>query len=372
MSALLDALRSRRVIVLCGTGGVGKTTVSAALAVRLAHEGRRVIVLTIDPARRLADALGIDGRANTLVDVPLPTDVAGAGRLSAMMLDARATFDEVVSRFAPDPVTRQKILDNPYYQRAAGALSGSHEYMAMEKLLELCRDHRFDVVVLDTPPTRNALDFLLAPARLLAVLDGGALKWLQQTSGFSATQAGLRLFGRGREALFSVFERLTGAEVVRGIAEFVSAFSALLDGFGRRAAEARTLLEGTDAAFILVAAPNRGALSEALIFREQLRGQGLPFLGFVVNRMPPEEGQLAEIPRTPEALGLRGPGDDPAWTACAEAALLCWRARVREASMARQHVANLRERCGDSVIYHLIPEAEAPPSSVSELLQVPL
>lgn len=369
MTSLLEHIAARRVVVLCGTGGVGKTTISASIAVQMARAGRSVLVLTIDPARRLAGALGIEGKLNELVEVDLE---GGAGTLAAMMLDARRTFDEVVTRFAPSAATRDRILGNPFYQRAAGALSGAHEYMAMEKLLEVHRSGRYDLIVLDTPPTRHALDFLLAPDRLLAVLDGGALRWLAQGGGFSATRAGMRLFGKGREALFSVFERLTGTEVVTALSEFVSSFAELFEGFAERARAARTLLEGPDSAFLLVAAPNRLALNEALVFREELQRRRLPFAGFVINRMPPEQGIWQELPRRPEQLGLVAPHGDADWARCAEEALTCWRNRVREAATARQHVQNLRARCGNHLLYHAVPESETPPASVGELAAVPL
>ena len=267
---LHDALANREVIVVCGTGGVGKTTVSAALAVAAARGGRRVLVMTIDPARRLASSLGIDGAFNeaTAIDLsalpgeqgPLPEGAA----LHAMMLDAKSTWDGVVNRFAANAESRDRILGNHYYQRAAGSLAGSQEYMAMEKLLEVVRSERYDLVVLDTPPTRNALDFLEAPERMMAILQESIIKWIAPSSGrFSASRAGALLFGRGQQAMFSMFERFVGENVLRGISEFISSFSGLLDGMRSRAAEVMALLRSERAAFVLVASPSRIALSEA-------------------------------------------------------------------------------------------------------------
>jgi anion-transporting ArsA/GET3 family ATPase len=291
---------------------------------------------------------------------PVPVDITGldaapGGSLAALMLDARATFDAVVERFARDPATRDRILGNPYYQRASASLSGSHEYMAMEKLLEVSGGADWDLVVLDTPPTRNALDFLDAPRRLVDVLDAGALRWLGQDDGWSPARAGLRLFGRGREALFSIFERFTGSEVVLGIAEFVGAFAGLLDGFRARAADVLEMLRNDDTGFLLVAAPNRVALSEALYFHDRLRGSGVRFRGFVVNRGRP--GLSAEVPRTPWEAGF-APDGDPARVRTLLAAWQVHRAAARQAAVDHHHIEALRAHCGPEMPYLEIPDQE--------------
>lgn len=365
--SLLGVLSGHRILVVCGTGGVGKTTISAALGLAAALEGRRVLVMTIDPARRLADALGVRARLNEPAPVELQTVPGGkpGGELWALMLDARATFDGVIGRFARDPATRDRILQNGFYQRASATLSGSHEYMAMEKLFEVSRSGRWDLIVLDTPPTRNALDFLDAPRRLVDVLDGGALRWLSQGTGFSAARAGLRLFGRGKEALFAVFERFTGKEVVAGLSEFVTAFSSLMDGFRARAADVLEMLREPDTGFLLVAAPNRVALSEALYFHDRLRGSGIHFRGFLVNRVR-EGGELHEVAKTPWEAGFPE-GDDEVRRQTLLAAWQVHRKRARQAIVDRHHIDALRAHCGTGVPYLEIPDQEGDLTTLATL-----
>ena len=310
---LQAVLASRKVIVVCGTGGVGKTTASASLALAAAWSGRRVLVMTIDPARRLATSLGIDEKLNE----PTPIDISelaedgkvlpqGAA-LDALMLDAKATWDGVVHRFAPNAESRDRILNNRYYQRAAGSLAGSQEYMAMEKLLEVVRSDRYDLVVLDTPPTRNALDFLEAPDRMMAILQESIIKWIApSTGGFSAARAGALLFGRGQQAMFSMFERFVGSDVLKGISEFISSFSGLIDGMRSRASEVMTLLRSEQAAFVLVASPSRVALSEALFFHDRLVESDIPVCGLIVNRVRGDAQDFqANPPETAWEAGFR-------------------------------------------------------------------
>ncbi|MCK6526049.1 AAA family ATPase [Myxococcota bacterium] len=357
-----ELLAGKSVLVCCGTGGVGKTTVSAALALLAARSGRRALVLTVDPARRLADSLGVRSELHEATRIPIPGEVAPGGELWAMMLDPKRTFDGLVERFAPSAEARRRILANHYYQRASESLSGSQEYMAMEKLLEVATDGRFDLVVLDTPPTRNALDFLDAPRRLLAALEEGALKWLMMPR-FSAARAGLRVFGQGGAKLFSFFEGLTGSEVVAGISEFVSSFSTLLEGFRGRAADVQSLLRSPSSAFVMVASPTRLSLSEAVYFHDRLREGGLPLGAFVINRVRPRPASGA-LPETPWAAGLprrppEGVDADPdAWGAMLSQTWEHLREEIRGAEIDRQNVRLLRRRCGDDVPYLLLPELD--------------
>jgi len=356
-------IAASRVLVVCGTGGVGKTTIAAALALQGARVGRRTLVLTVDPARRLADALGMKGDLAAPTRIPVPGDVAPGGELWAMMLDPKRTFDGLVERFASDAETRRRILHNHYYQKASESLSGSQEYMAMEKLLEVALDGDWDLVVLDTPPSRNALDFLEAPRRLLAVLEEGALKWLI-TPGFSAARAGLRLFGQGGARLFSFFERFTGGEVIAGISEFVTAFATLLDGFRGRAADVEKLLREPGSAFVMVASPSRLSLAEAVYFHDRLREAALPLGGFVINRIRPLPAG-GPPPADPGAAGIPGrppPGtrvEPAAWSRVTTRAVDLLVAQARGARIDRENVALLRARCGESVPYALLPEQDA-------------
>jgi anion-transporting ArsA/GET3 family ATPase len=258
---------------------VGKTTVSAALALRLAEAGRRVAVLTIDPARRLADSLGLGLVGNE----PVRVNINGSGSLWAIMLDARRTFDELVERHAPDPQSARRVLDNRYYQFAASRLGGSHEYMAMERLLELQRSGLYDVVVLDTPPTRHALDFLKAPQRMRGLMDQSVLRWLVAP----AKEGGWRALELGTDAAGRVLRRLLGGSTIGEIADFFEAFRGLGEGMGRRSEEVQALLRGPRCRFLLVTSPAPTARSEALFFLSFLQEQGLPFGGFLVNRVAP-------------------------------------------------------------------------------------
>jgi len=364
---LAGIVKDHAVVVVCGTGGVGKTTVSASLALGAALQGRKVLVMTIDPAKRLADSLGIEGKLNEATPIDLATlgDVPeGAGSLHAMMLDAKGTWDETVRRFAKSPETRDRIFANTYYQRASESLSGSQEYMAMEKLLETHEVGGYDLIVLDTPPTRNALDFLEAPDRLMAVLEEGVLGWLipRQRGRFSPVSAGLRLFGKGREAMFNVLERFMGGEVIRGIADFVGAFSELLDGFRSRAGDVMKLLRSEDTAFLMVASPNRIALSEALYFHDRLAEADIPFRGFVINRVRPSAaaangGELAGLPEDATAVGFTKTGD-PTRDAVVDAVWTNHRLRTRWALVDRHHMGALAAHCGDGVPYVEVPELE--------------
>lgn len=371
--SLAEVVTDHRVLVVCGTGGVGKTTVSASLALSAALSGRKALVMTIDPARRLADSLGVSATLNeaTEIDVeavlglPLPE----GGSLHAMMLDAKVTFDGMVGRFAKDPDTRDRILANEYYQRASESLGGSQEYMAMEKLREVVVSSDYDLVVLDTPPTRNALDFLEAPDRLLSMLHEGALSWLFRPRGkkFSSSRAGRAIFGRGQQAMFGIFERFTGMEVVQGISEFVSAFSGLLDGMGARAGEVMELLKGDTSAFVLVASPNRIALSEALYFYDRLSDAEIPFRGFVINRVRPSSATGA-VPTSPVEAGFERGGED--WNDAVDAVWAAFRRRARQAAVDRHHIDALKDHCGPGMPYVEVPELEGEVHDLQALQQL--
>ena len=294
-----------RVVICAGAGGVGKTTVSAAVAIGLAAEGRRVAVVTIDPARRLAQALGLDELGNE----PLRVDkarlaeaaVETRGELWAMMLDAKRTFDELIDRMAPDEDTRDAIYANEIYRRLSGAVAGSQEYTAMVKLLDLVHDGRFDVVVLDTPPSRNALDFFEAPDRLTAFLDGRALRI------FLAPAGPARLLSGGASAAFGLLRRVTGVALLQDLATFFQQLSGLLDGFRRRASDIDDLFRNPTTRFLVVASPARGPVDETVFFTRQLQRAGLTPAALVINRVHPVDpdpcSEEQTTARLTEALG---------------------------------------------------------------------
>ncbi len=279
-----ELLHGKRVCICAGSGGVGKTTTSAAIATGMAARGLRVAVLTIDPARRLADSLGMVELGNEArqVDPELlaAAGVGGDGELWAMMLDAKATFDEVIRRNAPDAATRDRILSNRIYQQLSSALAGSQEYMAMEKLYELWTEGDFDLLVLDTPPSRDALEFLDAPRRLVQFIEGRALRIFMRPTGFAS-----RVVGGGASMMFSILRRITGVDLLQDLAEFFQAFGGMVDGFRERARRVDALLAAPETGFIVVCAPQGDSISEAAHFHAKLVESKLPFGGAIVNKV---------------------------------------------------------------------------------------
>jgi anion-transporting ArsA/GET3 family ATPase len=286
-------LDGKRVVICAGSGGVGKTTTSAALAMGLAASGLRVAVVTIDPAKRLANSLGLSelGNEPRLVD---PHRFAGhgivmTGELWAMQLDAKQTFDELVARLAPDAAAREDVLGNRIYQQLSGAVAGSQEFTAVAKLYELDRSGRFDVLVLDTPPSRNALDFLDAPDRLTGFLEGRALKVFLAPTGLAA-----KVVGAGTSVVFSVLRRLTGVDLLDDLGVFFRALGGLIDGFKERAEGVKALLADPATTFLIVSSPEREPVEEAIFFRGKLADHDMPFGGLVVNRAHALDGASGE------------------------------------------------------------------------------
>jgi anion-transporting ArsA/GET3 family ATPase len=279
-----DILGDRSICICAGSGGVGKTTTSAALAAGLAARGQKVAVLTIDPAKRLADSLGLDELVNEPRRVdPHLFDQAGVemrGELWAMMLDAKATFDDVVRRHAPDAETRDRILENRIYRQISNALAGSQEYMAMEKLFEIHQEGRYDFLVLDTPPSRNALDFLDAPKRLTQFIEGRGMAVFMRPTGFAT-----RVVGRGSSMAFSVLKRITGLDLLADLSEFFQAFSGMVDGFRERAKRVSELLADPATTFMVVCGPQGEPISEAVYFHRKLVEAQLPVGGVIVNKV---------------------------------------------------------------------------------------
>ena len=292
---LAELVAERSIVVCCGSGGVGKTTVSAAFALEAARRGRRACVVTIDPARRLANALGVDGLANT------PTCIEGdwAGELWALMLDPKGTFDDLVAKYASSPEQAEGIFANRIYRNLTGALSGTQEYMAMEKLYELSEEGRFDIVVVDTPPTRNALDFLDAPRRLTRFLGHRLFQLL-----LMPTRAYLRAVSVATQALLRTISKVAGAEIVHDAVAFFQAFEGMEEGFRVRAEHMRRLLARRTTAFVLVTSPRSDTVEEAGWFADKLNESGLAVEGLVVNRVHPRFDSGGELPAAPPGSAL--------------------------------------------------------------------
>jgi anion-transporting ArsA/GET3 family ATPase len=271
-----------RIVVCCGSGGVGKTTTAAALGVRAAERGRKVVVLTIDPARRLAQSMGIDSLDNIPRQVPGITG-DGAGELHAMMLDMKRTFDEIVEAHA-DGERARAILENPFYQSLSAGFAGTQEYMAMEKLGQLRARNEWDLIIVDTPPSRSALDFLDAPKRLGSFLDGKFIKLLMAPAKMGG-RAGMKFLNVGMSMMTGTLGKLLGGQFLRDVQTFVAAMDTMFGGFRTRADATYKLLQAPGTAFLVVATPERDALREAAYFVERLAAEEMPLAGLVLNRV---------------------------------------------------------------------------------------
>ncbi len=286
---LRELVEQRRILVCCGSGGVGKTTTAAVLALEAARAGRRAVVVTIDPAKRLADALGLEGLTGT------PSKIEGdwPGELWALMLDTKSTFDDLVVANASSPEQGERILANRFYRNISGALSGTQEYMAMEKLYELNERSDFDLVVVDTPPTRNALDFIDAPRRLSRFLDHRLFRMIT-----SPGRGIVKAVNVAAQAFLRTVAKVVGAEVIDDAVAFFQAFEGMEEGFRQRADAVLALLSDDDTAFVLVASPRRDTIEEARYFAAKLADADIAVRALVVNRMHPRFGDgLAEAAR---------------------------------------------------------------------------
>jgi anion-transporting ArsA/GET3 family ATPase len=294
-AGLGPSIRDAHVLVTTGAGGVGKTTTAAALGVAAAREGRRALVLTIDPARRLAQAMGLAHLDDTPTRVPLPEDVPG--ELHAMMLDMQTTFDRLVDTHATSTAHAKAIKENRIYRTLSSTLSGTQEYMAMERLHELHESGGWDLLVVDTPPTRSALDFLDAPKRMTSFLDGRLLRLLLKPSVAAGKGVG-KVVGFGATTFMRVAGRVTGMDLLEDLADFFRNFEGMYDGFKERAAEVLELLQEPSSQFVVVTSPEPPPLREARFFLERLEQEGLNAAGLVVNRIRPE------VPRDPSDAAL--------------------------------------------------------------------
>jgi len=308
-------LEGKRVVICLGAGGVGKTTTSAALALALAVRGEKVAVVTIDPAKRLAGALGLDelsGEPRRIDPEPLAAQGVKTGELWAMMLDTKRTFDEIVTRLEPEEAKRASILANPVYRELSSAVAGSQEMGAIAKLYELHHEYDFDTIVLDTPPSRNALDFLQTPGRLLGFIEGRALQVFLAPSGLTA-----RLFGRTTGLVFAIFARVTGVDMLGELSRFFRSLTGVIDGFSERTRGVAALLRDPTTTCLIVSSPELEPAREAVYLAEQLAATGIARGGTIVNRVHRDglEGHSVEeveallAPELGESLAARVAGN---------------------------------------------------------------
>jgi anion-transporting ArsA/GET3 family ATPase len=284
---LVDVLLERRIVVCVGSGGVGKTTTAAALGLAAARRGKKTLVLTIDPAKRLANSLGLAELGHQVQEVDpaliMPGAPASGGSLYAMMLDQKQAFDEVVQRHARDPAAVQRILANPVYGQISGSLAGAQEYAAMAKLHDFDRTGRWDTIIVDTPPTAHALDFLDAPRKLSEAIDSPAIEWFRKLQGGSGS--GWSLVGKTGSFVMKRLAKFVGSQFIDDLGVFFTEFNDILGGFRQRAEETFALLRQPRVGFVLVASPEAMAVREALFFHDRLVGASMPFVGFVVNKV---------------------------------------------------------------------------------------
>jgi anion-transporting ArsA/GET3 family ATPase len=367
VETLAQLVASRRVLITVGAGGVGKTTCAAALAVAAARSGRRVLCLTIDPAKRLAESLGLEQMSSEAVEVD-PKRFADAGipmtgSLTAMMLDTKRTFDELVIKYSSTKAHADKLLGNKLYKYVSTSLAGTQEYMAMEKLVAVKDDPRYDLILLDTPPTANALDFLDAPQRLVEALDSATMKWFIQA--FEASgKLSLNLLARSASIVLRGLGKITGGGFLEAMAEFITELNDLFGGFKQRAQAVQKSLRSPEVAFVLVTSPAPMSIQEVLYFSERLEEHGMPRGAFVVNRfrMPPPRADRtiatndAAASVATHALAM----DDDAPTRLVQAHADATKLALLDAF----HVRSLDTRAGNRVPIVRVPEL---PSDVHDL-----
>jgi anion-transporting ArsA/GET3 family ATPase len=379
-NAIATLLVTRRILVVAGTGGVGKTTVAAALAVEAARRGRKVLALTIDPARRLCDALGIEkpaeesrGDAQPLAEASrAQLGIPREGALDTLMLDMKSTFDGLVHRFAEGDATKARIFDNPIYQHVSDALAGSAEYAAMEKVYELAEGGRYDLIVLDTPPSQHALDFLEAPRRLVEFLDSRLVNLLVHPA-MAAGRFGFKLFHRTSQRVLQAIERISGVGFLEDISEFLLAIDGMSAGFRDRATNVRQLLLGPKSAFLVVAGPSPQAARSAFEFLARMRGTGVPVEGVLMNRVrlwpdgepipasmrgePMESSDLDALARALAPTLEEGRNDESASRAAARAAVEVAKRYASLVQQDHQSAAPLREHADrHQQLFACIPE----------------
>jgi anion-transporting ArsA/GET3 family ATPase len=359
---LIDDRRTR-IIVCCGSGGVGKTTIAAAIGLRAAERGRHVVVLTVDPARRLAQSMGLTSLDNS----PRPVSgvrtggAAPAGSMHAMMLDMKRTFDEIVESHA-DPDRAAQILANPFYQSLSSSFAGTQEYMAMEKLGQLRRADEWDLIVVDTPPSRSALDFLDAPQRLGRFLDGRLLRLLVAPARFGG-RTGMKVLNASFGLVTGVVTKIIGSQLLRDVQTFVSAMDTMFGGFRERAEYTYRLLRAPGTAFLVVAAPEPDALREASYFVERLERDGMPLAGLILNRVHRSPATRLSAARSLAAAETLQGLTESESSALGIAALRLHAERMRQAESERRLARRF------TAAHPLVPAAQIPaqPDDVHDL-----
>jgi anion-transporting ArsA/GET3 family ATPase len=299
-----DRLAPLRVLLVCGSGGVGKTSVAAAIALDEAMRGRRVCVLTIDPARRLAQAMGLDRLEDREREVKLPAGAASGGSLHALMLDPKTAFDRLISENAATDEERERILTNRIYQQVSRSSAGMQEYMALERLFELDRGGRFDLIVVDTPPASHARELLDSPARILRFLEGRSLRWFLKPSA-KMGRFGLKALGGSNGPVMGVLQKVTGAEMLRDTSEFLESLQGIYGTFSDRIRVVERMFADTATGFLAVTSPERESVNEAVAFWELLESRRFGFVGTIVNRVEPAApGSLASLTDLTRLTGI--------------------------------------------------------------------
>jgi anion-transporting ArsA/GET3 family ATPase len=357
-SSLRDLILTRRVLVAVGAGGVGKTTTAAALSIAAAQAGRRVLCLTIDPARRLALSLGLQQMTTDVATVdPRPFEAAGApleAAVTVMVLDTRRTFDDIVVRYSSSPEKARQLLDNRLYQYVATSLAGTQEYMAMEKLASVRDDPAYDLVILDTPPTANAIDFLDAPKRMVLALDSTTIRWFSEA--FQATgKLSLNLLARSAARALRGLGRITGGGFMRAMAELITELNDLFGGFRSRAMRIEGTLRSSEVGFVLVTSPSPPAIDETLFLSDRLAATGIPRGAMVVNRVrtPPPALDGVDARAVDGALGSARAG---LGAGIAERLMRAHADARQVAELDARSIARLLERVGDGVPIVTLPE----------------
>ena len=375
---LVDVLLERRILVCVGSGGVGKTTTAATLALAAARRGKRTLVLTIDPARRLANSLGLASLGHQVQEVDRALVHAQApsksGELHAMMLDQKQAFDEVVARHAKDPAAVQRILANPVYAQISGSLAGAQEYAAMAKLHDFDRAGTYDLIIVDTPPTAHALDFLDAPRKLSEAIDSPAIEWFRKLQGEGGSR--WSIVGKTGSFVLKRLAKFVGSKFINDLSVFFTEFNDILGGFRQRAEETFALLRQPRVGFLLVASPEPMAVHEALAFHARLASAGMPFVGFVVNKVhtshpvPAVQASVAQVEAALAAqpqvasLGLSG----TTRTMTAQALVLAHGELETLAAADRDAVERLRAAGGTNAAFVEVPLQRDDVHDVSRLI----
>ena len=366
MASVAPLIENRRVLLCVGCGGVGKTTVAAAMALAAAQRGKRVLCLTIDPARRLANSLGIDRMTGDEQEISQErfkqAGIEVSGSLTVMMLDTKRTFDEVVTKYASSPEARDRLLNNRLYHWVSTSLAGTQEYMAMEKLLSVKRDTHYDLIILDTPPTSNALDFLDAPERLVEAIDSGAMRWMLQA--FQSTgKLSLNLVARSVALVLKGISKMTGGGFLEQMAGLIVDLNDLFGGFKERATEVAAAMRGDEFAYVLVTTPAPVAVREILFFSDRLKEQGMQPDAFVVNRVhraPVGQPDLDEIRDAVKRHNVTLEADGPKRLEQSVAD------EIRQAATDKEHLRSLDEATSHQA---QVPRIEIPalPSDVHDI-----